>query len=164
MSAYVTMATPMIDRTLLLEALSDVGFGSEKVQVSDQPLPLVGFEGSQRAQTANIVIRRHFLSGSSNDLGFVEAATGFKLIVSDYDRPRFGDSWLARVSERYKAREAERLARLRAEELERERDRKRQLVEAQRTAIEAKAKKLGYSVSVERKDEGVRLVLVRRTY
>lgn len=164
MSAYITVATPMIDQTLLLAALADVGFGTEKVLVGTQPIALVGFEGSERAQAAHVVIRRQHLSGSSNDLGFVETATGYRLIVSDYDRSRFGATWMASVSDRYRIREAERTARLRAEEFERDRERKRQLVEAQRVVIEAKAKKLGYSVNIERQGEGVRLVLVRRSY
>ncbi len=164
MSAYITVATPMIDRDLLLQALADVGFGEGRIVVSDEPLPLVGYEGSQRAQVANVIVRRQYLSAASNDLGFISTPTGYRLIVSDYDRPRFGATWLVQVSERYRAREAERDARLRAEELERERERKRQLVEAQRSAIEAKAKRLGYSVTVERNQEKVRLVLVRRTY
>lgn len=164
MSAYITVSTPMIDRTLLLQALADVGFGPEKVEVHQQAARLVGYEGFQRDQTAHVVIRKAFLSPSSNDLGFTETSTGYRLVVSDYDKARFGRGWLTKVSERYRLREAERDARLRAEELERERERKRQLVEAQRAVIEAKAQKLGYAVNVERRDEGVRLVLVRRSY
>ncbi len=164
MSAYITVTTPMIDRDLLLQALADVGFVEERVVVSEEPLPLVGYQGDTRVQVANIILRRQHLSAASNDLGFLSTPTGYRLIVSDYDRPRFGGAWLSSVAERYRAREAERDARLRAEELERERERKRQLVEAQRSAIETKAKKLGYSVKVERNQEQVRLVLVRRTY
>lgn len=164
MSAYLTLGTPMLDRDLLLGALQACGFGPGAVEVHEEPVQLEGYAGDAREQRAHIVIRRRFISPSSNDVGFVATPTGFRLIVSAYDRARFGGEWLTKLSTNYAQLEAERAARLHAEALERERERKRQLVEAQRATIEAKARKLGYSVNAERQGDGVRLVLVRRTY
>jgi hypothetical protein len=58
MSAYITLMTPMTDQECLLAALADVGFVRAKVEVHDSPVPLVGYEGASRAQTAHLVIRR----------------------------------------------------------------------------------------------------------
>ena len=100
MSAYITLMTPMTDQECLLAALADVGFVHSKVEVHDSPVPLVGYEGASRAQTAHLVIRRQYVGSASNDLGFLATPTGFQAIVSDYDQQRYGASWLAQVSER----------------------------------------------------------------
>jgi len=164
MSAYLKLATPMIDQECLLDALADVGFGRKKVEVHEAPTSLVGYEGRARASAAEIVIRRQHLSPASNDVGFVRTSTGFSLIVSNYDRSRFGQPWLREVNARYEhhaRRKEERLAEAERRRLEEER---RKLVEAQRQAIHDKARKMGYRVEETREGEKVRMVLVKRVY
>jgi hypothetical protein len=85
MSAYMTLLTPMIDQECLLEALADVGFAASKVEVHQAPAPLVGYEGSQRAQVAHLIIRRQHVGMSSNDIGFLSTATGYQAIISGFD-------------------------------------------------------------------------------
>lgn len=66
MSAYITLMTPMTDEECLLAALADVGFDRTKVEVHASPAHLVGYQGDRRAQTANLVIRRQHVGGSSS--------------------------------------------------------------------------------------------------
>ncbi|WP_437310902.1 DUF1257 domain-containing protein [Sorangium sp. So ce388] len=164
MSAYITLATPMIDRDSLLDALADLGFGSDKVEVHDEPASLIGYEGARRAQEAEIIIRRRHLGQASNDLGFRRTPTGFQAIVSDHDRARFGDAWLGQLHAGYQ-HHLTRRQEIRAEEERRKlEEERRKVVEAQRQAIHERARKMGYRVEETREGDRLRLVLVKRVY
>lgn len=164
MSAYIQLATPMTDRECLLDALADVGFRRDAVEVHETGQALVGYEGLQRSQSANIIIRRAHLGSASNDLGFVSTPTGFRLIVGDYDRARFGPSWLAKLNQRYEHHHNEKTQRLAEEQRRVEEEERRRLVEAQRQAVVDAAKRQGYRVE-ERHEQGrIRLVLSKRVY
>ena len=84
MSKY--LAYPQIifkDRGLLMAALADLGY----TQVEDgQDLPLNGYRGDRRPETAGLVVRREHIGSASNDLGFVRSADGYFPIISDYDQ------------------------------------------------------------------------------
>ena len=164
MSAYLTLHTPMTDLECLLAALAEVGFDASRVEVHDTPVRLVGYEGSRRAQQANVVIRRAHVGSASNDIGFLASSTGYQAHVSGFDHPRFGATWLSRLSGRYDAHFAAKQARLAEEERRRLEEERRLLVEAQRQAVHARARKLGYRVQESRVGDTVRLVLVKRTY
>ena len=164
MSAYITMNTPMLDQECLLAALKDLGFEKEKIEVHNTPVPLVGYEGVGRQQTAQVVIRRRFVGASSNDIGFEMTSTGYRAHVSDYDRSRYGGGWLNRLSLAYDAHHRRKLARLAEAERQRVEEDRRRLVEAQRQEVHAKARKLGYRVKESRQGNTVRLVLVKRVY
>ena len=73
MSKY--LAYPQIifkDRGLLIAALADLGY----TQVEDgQDLPLYGYRGDRRPETAELVVRREHIDSASNDLGFVRSPT-----------------------------------------------------------------------------------------
>ena len=61
------------DRRLLLAALADLGYA----QVEEgEALPLYGYEGDQRLETAEIVVRRRYLGAASNDVGFARTDEG----------------------------------------------------------------------------------------
>lgn len=163
MSAYIRLATPMIDRECLLDALCDIGFGENKVEVREAPTELSGTWGTQRNE-AEIVIRRAQFGAASSDLGFVRTPTGYSVVMDDMDRRQFGEAWLREVHARYDyhaRRKEERLAEAERRRLEEER---RKLVEAQRQAIHEKARKMGYRVEETREGEKVRMVLVKRVY
>jgi hypothetical protein len=164
MSAYITLMTPMVDTECLLAALADVGFGQDRVEVHEQPAQLVGYEGLERKQQAELVIRKRHVGSASNDLGFLRTPTGYQLIVSDYDQRSYGTPWLQKVNGRYQ--EHARLKQERLAEAERQRleEQRRQLVEAQRQSIHEKARKLGYRVQETREGDKLRLVLVKRVY
>lgn len=176
MSAYITLATPMVECDVLVDALADVGFDRSSVEIHEQAAPLVGYDGRSRGQVAHIVIRRQFVGAASNDIGFEKTTTGYRAYISDYDRGRYGAEWLSRLHERYRhharmkterlereTREAEARERVRLEAQAREEERVR-LVEAQRQSVVERAKKLGYRVEESREGETIRLVLVKRVY
>jgi len=75
------------DEETLLETLAEYGFDSAKVEVHESPVSLVGYQGDSRSQKAHVVIRRRYITGSSNDVGFVKQEDGsYKAWVSDYDK------------------------------------------------------------------------------
>ena len=70
------------DRRLLLESLAELGFSC--IEEGDA-LPLYGYAGDRRPETAALVVRREHISSASNDLGFGRTADGYYPIISDYD-------------------------------------------------------------------------------
>ena len=60
------------DRQLLLASLAELGFVD--VEEGDD-LPLFGYHGDQRPETAALVVRRQYIGVGSNDLGFPEPPT-----------------------------------------------------------------------------------------
>ena len=92
MSKYVTVTEAQFkDKALLLASLADLGYGEGQVRVAaaGQHLPLYGYQGDRRAETAAIVIDRRHLAGSSNDLGFAFRDGTFVPIISEYDLGRY---------------------------------------------------------------------------
>jgi hypothetical protein len=71
------------NRDLLVAALTDLGYPD--VEEGDA-LPLYGYQGDRRPETAALVVRRRHLGEASNDLGFTRTADGYIPIVSDYDQ------------------------------------------------------------------------------
>lgn len=71
------------DRRLLLAALADLGYTDVE---EGESLPLFGYRGDQRPETAEIAIRRQHLGSASNDLGFARTPQGYVAIVSEYDQ------------------------------------------------------------------------------
>lgn len=167
MSAFITMMTPMTDQECLVEALAALGIPRERLEISATPMTLRGY---QQGRQANVILRKELTGDVWNDIGFLQTSTGYKAVLSN-DYQRFGTQWLANVGTEYqqqvRLKEA-RLAELDRQAREREaqqRELERQkLVEAQRQAIEQKAKKLGYMVKESREADKIRLVLVKRTY
>ena len=87
------------DRRLLLAALADLGYRDIE---EGENLPLYGYQGDRRAETADIVIRRKFVGAASNDLGFVRTGQGYVPIVSEYDsRVLQGGHFLAKLRTAY---------------------------------------------------------------
>ena len=179
MSAYITLATPMIDQECLVAALADMGFGADRVEVHHESVPLVGYEGERRNRTAHVVIRRQHVGDASNDIGFERRPTGFRVHVSDYDRTQYGRAWLRELQARYEhhdavkheqlrraMREAAEIEARRLAEMEarRREEQRKELVEAQRQAVQQKARELGYRVQETREGDRIRLVLVKRVY
>ena len=164
MSAYITLMTPMTDRECLLAALADLGFGKAKVEVHEEPTNLVGYEARDRTQVANLVIRRQHVGSASNDIGFLATETGYRALISDFDRGRFGAEWLSRLDASYQTHWTAKQERIAAEERRRLEEERRKLVEAQRKAVHERARKMGYQVKETREGEVIRLVLLKRSY
>ncbi len=84
MSKYLQFPDVLFtDRKLLLAALADLGYGTVE---EGEGLPLFGYRGDQRPETAEIVVRRGHLGSASNDLGFTRTPQGYVPLVSEYDQ------------------------------------------------------------------------------
>jgi hypothetical protein len=83
MSKYFTYTDRVYaSRECLLAALKDLGY--ETVEEGDA-LPLYGYRGDRRAETAQLVVRRQYVGAASNDLGFGRTEKGYVPIISEYD-------------------------------------------------------------------------------
>ena len=164
MSAYITLTTPMTDQGCLLDALAELGFGADKVEVHEEATALVGYRGRRRTQQAHVVVRRQHVGTASNDIGFERTPTGFRAHVSGYDHPRYGSGWLSRLATAYQEHHRQKMARLAEAERQRVEEERQRLVESQRQEIHKKAKKMGYRVQETREGDKLRLVLVKRVY
>ncbi|CCF85448.1 DUF1257 domain-containing protein [Nitrolancea hollandica] len=100
MSKYLTYPDVVFtDRRLLLAALADLGYPEVE---EGEALPLFGYQGDQRPETAELVVRRRHLGSASNDLGFARTSQGYLPIVSDYDqRTLQGGQFLVKLRTAY---------------------------------------------------------------
>lgn len=160
MSAYVTLATPMLDAECLVAAIAEQGFDPAKLERSEVAVDLRGW---QRGRKAHIVLRKEHTGDRYNDIGFVYGDAGYSAILSD-DHPTFGRDWLARLSAGYAKLWSAKQDRLAAEERRRLEEERQRVVEAQRKAVHERARKMGYRVQESREGDTIRLVLVKRTY
>jgi len=93
------------DRRLLLAALAAMGYSEVE---EGESLPLYGYQGDQRTESAAIVVRRQHLGSASNDLGFARTELGYVPIVSEYDsRALQGGQFLPRLRTLYSERVVE---------------------------------------------------------
>ena len=164
MSAYIRMATPMTDRECLVQALADMGFGPDKVVVSELPRHLEGYLGERRPQVADVIIPRKYVGRASNDIGFYRTPHGYQATISKYDRRKYGNSWLAELTQRYQKRWSEKQRRMAEVERRRVEQERKRLVEQQRKAVVERARKMGYTVKETKTGGKLRLVLVKRSY
>lgn len=105
MSHYTTLETRFVSAEHLVAALQDMGFSD--VELHEEAQPLVGWEGDARESRAEVIIRKKHLDSSSNDIGFARNADGrFVALISDFDRPQYGNLWLGRLAQRYAYRVA----------------------------------------------------------
>ena len=108
MSEYVIIATTFTDAGHLVEALTDLGFPRDTIEVHDRPVALSGYRGDARPERAEIVIRREYVGRGSNDLGFARQTDGtFRAIISEYDqrtpgaRGPYDQAFLGRLTQAY---------------------------------------------------------------
>ena len=86
MSEYGSIQTKFKDRQCLVEALMEMGWTKEEIEVHDEAQHLYGYQGDKRSQKANIIIRRKHVGSASNDLGFEKQKDGtYKAVISEYD-------------------------------------------------------------------------------
>jgi hypothetical protein len=84
MSRYLTYPEIVFrDRQLLLAALNALGFAEVE---EGEDLPLFGYHGDRRSETAALVVRRQHIGSGSNDLGFGKADSGYFPIISEFDK------------------------------------------------------------------------------
>jgi len=104
MSKYGLLETQIADQKYLIAALGEMGY---RVEVHPEGAALVGYEGHERQEKANIIIRRQQLDSASNDIGFTRASDGrYVARLSEYDqRIGFNQNWLNRVHQLYKEKQ-----------------------------------------------------------
>ena len=97
------------DRRLLLAALEDVGYREVE---EGQALPLYGYHGDKRPETAEVVVRRKHVGSLSNDIGFTRTQAGYVPILSEYDqRTLHSGRFLAALRTGYSERVVEEMKR-----------------------------------------------------
>jgi|SRR6185437_466865 len=108
MSAYSTNQTQFRELPLLLKALEEMGFDASKVEVHETAQPLIDFQGHRThyvdatGDKAEIIIRRKYVGGMANDIGFRKTASGtYEAIISAYDSSRYSQAWLGKLSAAY---------------------------------------------------------------
>lgn len=83
MSAYIVCKPDSLTEEQILQTLKLLGYDTVEV---GKDLHLYGYRGDKRQQTAEIVVRRQHIGGSSNDLGFKKTPDGkYQILVSQYD-------------------------------------------------------------------------------
>lgn len=108
MSKYLVFDNVIFkSRDDLVDALKAVGYTTVEV---GKDLVLYGYEGRARPERAEVVVRRKYVGGASNDLGFTRKEEGLVPVISDYDTSRHGEAWLAKLQTEYNDRMAVRLA------------------------------------------------------
>ena len=110
MSKYLTFTDVVFKNEELLDAaLASLGYA--EVERGDQ-LPLYGYMGDERAERAQLVVRRQHIGSASNDLGFARTAEGYTPIISEYDqRTMMGGKFIARLRASYNERVVEEMQR-----------------------------------------------------
>ena len=103
MSKYLTFPDVVFkDRRLLLAALTELGYPEVE---EGGALPLYGYRGDRRPETAEIVIRRQRVGALSNDIGFTLTPGGYVPVVSEYDqRAVHGGQFLVKLRTAYSER------------------------------------------------------------
>lgn len=96
MSKFIVVKEQFKDKECLLNALKELGF--KEIEDCPEARTLYGYRGDQREEKAHIIIRRKHVGRLSNDIGFVKTASGYDMIVSEYDQP---DSRLHNLSQTY---------------------------------------------------------------
>jgi hypothetical protein len=97
---FTCIKTQIRNQDALVKALADIGF--KKVEVHETAQHLYGYQGDVRKQTAEVIIRRQYIGSASNDIGFKRQEDGqFEAIISEYDRHKYSQEWLNRLTQRY---------------------------------------------------------------
>jgi hypothetical protein len=100
MSHFTCIQTQIKNQDTLIKALADVGF--KNIEVHETAQHLYGYQGDVRKQTAEVIIRRHYVGIHSNDIGFKRQEDGrFEAIISEYDRHQYSPEWLNGLTQRY---------------------------------------------------------------
>jgi hypothetical protein len=110
MSKYMTFTDAAFkDRDCLLKSLAECGYATIE---EGEALSLYGYRGDRRPETAQIVVRRKYIGGASNDLGFQKTDAGYVPVISEYDQGyMMQGKFLTNLRTNYNLKSAEKLAR-----------------------------------------------------
>ena len=109
MSKYGTAETIMTDPDDLISALCEMGWKRDQIEKHSTPQQLIDFQDNPThyldatGDKAEIIIRRQYVPGVSNDIGFKRnPVTGrFEAIISEYDTMRHDALWRKRLEVNY---------------------------------------------------------------
>lgn len=102
MSQFVEGEVAIKDQECLIEALIELGYAEEHIEVHTEAKPLYGYRGDQRKETAHVIVRRRYVGNTSNDVGFRRNKNGtFTAIVSKYDSKKQGDTWNGHLDQKH---------------------------------------------------------------
>lgn len=106
MSEYHIQTTKYKDPECLVQALAEQGY--DKVEVHEVAKPLVDYTGKQTHYTdvsgdkANIIVRRKYVGGAANDVGFVKTQDGtYAAVISEYDSCKHNKQWFNGLTRAY---------------------------------------------------------------
>lgn len=109
MSAYTERTTQITDTDILKECLQEKGV--KDVQHHKEAVQLEGYHGDKRMDTAEIIIPRRAVGAMSNDIGFKKQSDGtYKAIISEFDKNRYNDTWMADLNKRYAEKKIRKVA------------------------------------------------------
>jgi hypothetical protein len=102
LSAYQQQSTVFEDKDSLVKGLGENGYGLNTVEVHDTPQTLYDYCGHPRPQKAHIILRRQFVGGAANDIGFLKNTDGtYTAIISEYDSMRHNAAWITNLTKSY---------------------------------------------------------------
>jgi hypothetical protein len=81
-----------------------LGLPGLEVESHDVAVHLYGIQDKLRPETAEVIVRRQFVGGAANDIGFKRQASGnFAPIISEFDDgySKYGEAWRDQLSQRY---------------------------------------------------------------
>jgi Protein of unknown function (DUF1257) len=118
MSQYGSFQTQYRDKECLIQALNDQGYST--VEVHEQAQQLFDYTGrathylDASGDKAEVIVRRQYVGGAANDLGFKKQADGtYSAIISRYDTGKHDTKWLnqlkGKYTERVTSKEAKRI-------------------------------------------------------
>ena len=123
MSHFVECQTEFRDPQALVAALVELGFQESQIEVHQEAVPLLGYQGDVRPQQAHIVIRRQHVGPAANDVGWERLPDGtYRAWISEYDaRHRFDAQMQNRIKQEYAYQVIARQQRARGRSVTRER-------------------------------------------
>lgn len=108
MSHFVRVKTQFSRRSALVSALQEAGSRTGaswvgKVEDHAEATQLFGYSGDQREDSAELVVRRQYVGGAANDIGFKLQKDGtYEAIISEYDRScGYNEKWLQKLAKLY---------------------------------------------------------------
>lgn len=109
MSEYRKQTTNCKDRECLIDALVEMGYKRENIEIHEEAQQLFDYIGrathytDKNGDKANVIVRRKYVGGAANDLGFKlnpETRT-YEAIISRYDSGKHNSQWLAGLKTNY---------------------------------------------------------------
>lgn len=112
MSKYVRVETQIKDEAIFVEALKETCLEEGIEFERGESLSLYGYQGRERPEKADYVIRRRYVGRAANDLGFKRREDGsIEAIISEYDQRHRGEKLLNGVRRRYAVKAVQQAAR-----------------------------------------------------